>query len=655
MSARLAVMALLGLIASQQSCFGLCNLSPDIQSKRKPSPLELTANDSKGRAFEFYNKSYALLIGESNYALWSPLRSISNELTSLQAALEAHGFEVFGFIDAPADRLNQILECFANTKGSEAGTRVLVFYAGHGATRRVRDQAIGYVVPVDAPTKKPDTEEEFLTKAIRLSKFVEWASAMESKHVLFVFDSCFSGSILNSRGDPPEQKSKPSNYVFSDEANAPLREFIASGSEDQPVPEPSTFANLFVRALLGETEADSNHDGYLTGRELIAYLSGWVPKYVPSQTPVSGRIKDARLDRGDFIFKLPARVENVTFRSSSSSDALRPILTASAETSDQAVSARAYELESLITTAPSPCAGRCESSAPTYELNMMVPRAFPQNTRLEKLELRCISGACATTALIGSGPSISEDGRAGSASFRAWGASSTWRLSGTLGAKNEGDQVLVLNTVSQVIEKVAPGKLSIERKVQPPSADQQSQIEDLLKDLESDVTPVRRGARNRLAEVLAGATPETTATVVRRIPTGSYRYQLGVVEALSKVPGGWIAADTIVRDIVKPLAEKREPSLRQSAKRALDNMAGFIDYNQSKGGLTNDSSSRNPTVNQAGTKLRVTSTIALRALPEPEGNVVQTLVNGECVRVRGTNNTGGSSGWLRVLPSKCGS
>lgn len=653
MHARLAALVLLSLIGSQQPSFGLCNLNPDIQSKQKPSPSELTANDVKGRAFEFYNKSYALLIGESNYASWSPLRSVATELTSLQAALEAHGFEVFGFIDAPADRLNQILECFASTKGNETGTRVLVFYAGHGATRRVRDQTIGYVVPVDAPTKKPGTEEEFLSKAIRLSKFVEWASAMESKHVLFVFDSCFSGSILNSRGDLLEQKSRPSNYVFSDEANAPLREFIASGSEDQPVPEPSTFANLFVRALLGETEADSNRDGFLTGRELIAYLSGWVPKYVPSQTPVSGRIKDARLDRGDFIFKLPERVENVTFRSIPPSDALSPVLTSS-QSSSEAISARPYELESLLTTAPSRCTDGCESSAPTYELNIAVPRAFPQNTRLEKLELRCISGACRTTSVVGSGPSISEGGRTGSVAFKAWGTPSTWRLSGTLGTKNEDRQVLVLNTISQAIEEVDPRKLSIERKALPPSTEQLSQMEGLLKSLESDDTPVRRGARKQLAVVLTGATPETTAAVVRQIPTGSYRYQLGVVEALSQVPGGWIATDAIVRDIIRPLAEKREPSLRQAAKGALNNMAGFIDYKQNERALVNDRPSQGSPASPVGRKLRVTSTVVLRATPELEGNIVRTVENGECVRVRDLDNSTGTSGWLRVLPTKCG-
>lgn len=649
MHPRLVILIFLSLIAGQQPCFGLCNLTPAIQSERKPSPLEMTANDARGRTFEFYNKSYALLIGESNYTKWSPLKSISNELTSLKAALEAHGFEVFGFIDEPAEQLNKIVECFVTTKGNEAGARIIVFYAGHGATRRVHGQTIGYVVPIDAPAKNPESEEEFRTKAIRLSKFVEWAGAMEAKHALFVFDSCFSGSILNSRGGPPEQKSKPSTYVFSDEANAPLREFIASGSEDQPVPEPSTFGNLFVRALMGETEADSNQDGFLTGRELFTYLSGWVPKYVPSQTPVAGRIRNDRLDRGDIIFKLPERAENVTFHSSSSPDTLRPFLTASSQPSTEAVSARAYELESLITTAPSNCTEGCEGSAPIYELGIAVPGAFPQTTRIVKLDLSCLSGGCKTTSIKMS-PSISEDGRSGGVSFAAWGASSTWRLSGTLGAESQGNKIFVVNPVSQNIQQIDPSTVSVEQKLQSFPRDQ-GQIEDLLKRLESDVTRVRRDARKRLADVLSAAPSETTTAIVRRIPTGSYRYQLGVVEALSRVKGGWIAADTIVGAIIRPLAENRDPSLKRSAKAALGNMAGFIE--RGNGSIVNANPEKNSTQIQIGTILKATSFVALRAQPKPEGNVVHTLGNGECVRVGGIEAKGNLGGWLRVIPSRC--
>ncbi len=418
-------------------------------------------------------------------------------------------------------------------------------------------------------------------------------------------------------------------------ALAPLREFIASGSEDQVVPEPSTFAELFVRALLGEApEADSNRDGFLTGRELIAYLTGWVPKYISSQTPVSGRIKDVELDRGDFIFKLPERVENVAFGPSAPSDNFRAILRASAEPGNDAIAARAYNLETLITTAPSVCKERCEDDAPTYELKIAVPKAFSENTKLEKIELRCINGSCGTTSVAGSGPVISEDGRLSSASLRAWGASSTWRLSAALGVTNEGDQVTVIDTVSQAVQKVDPSRLSIERAAQRPSADQEKQVEALLPKLESDVASERRGARYQLATILTTASAETTAALIRRIPTGSYRYQLGVSEALSRIATGWVAADSITIDIVSHLTESRDHSLKDSAKAALKNAARFAYYGE---GLTflsaTGSASDTRLKNISGPALLKTKmNVNLRSAPSPEANVLQTLRSGECVR-----------------------
>jgi hypothetical protein len=51
----------------------------------------------------------------------------------------------------------------------------------------------------DAPSPSDD-EQGFLGKAIPMGQFNAWARQMEALHVLFVFDSCFSGSIFVSRG-----------------------------------------------------------------------------------------------------------------------------------------------------------------------------------------------------------------------------------------------------------------------------------------------------------------------------------------------------------------------------------------------------------------------------------------------------------------------
>jgi hypothetical protein len=75
---------------------------------------------------------------------------------------------------------------------------------------------------------------------------------------LFIFDSCFSGSIFEIRSErnvPPEIESKTA---------APVRLFITAGTKNQPVPDDSIFRLYFVRAF-EQREGDLNRDGRAWG------------------------------------------------------------------------------------------------------------------------------------------------------------------------------------------------------------------------------------------------------------------------------------------------------------------------------------------------------------------------------------------------------
>lgn len=85
------------------SCFALCFSSivyavdcpvpPTEVTNPQPTTPEMTYPDLKGRDFEFYDKSYALLIGESRYPQ-KPLTSVPAELRKLRSTLEGQGFYV---------------------------------------------------------------------------------------------------------------------------------------------------------------------------------------------------------------------------------------------------------------------------------------------------------------------------------------------------------------------------------------------------------------------------------------------------------------------------------------------------------------------------------------------------------------------------------
>lgn len=212
------------------------------------------------------------------------------------------------YLDLKSTEFSNAIECFIAKVGYNPKARVIVYIASHGITRTPMDKPIGYLLPIDALL--PTSDPKFALKAIRISKFLDWAEALEVKHALFIFDACFSGTIMMSRSSAPSVQPS-SGYVFSDNVQKPLRIFFASGTAEQEVPANSFYANLLTQALLGErNEADSNRDGYLTGTELAVFLENEVPTY-SKQTPIHGRILDETLDIGEIIFKLPNAAENI--------------------------------------------------------------------------------------------------------------------------------------------------------------------------------------------------------------------------------------------------------------------------------------------------------------------------------------------------------
>jgi hypothetical protein len=122
----------------------------------------------------------------------------------------------------------------------------------------------GDIIPADAPS--PKDVADFRDKAISLRRFGEFMREASAKHVLAIFDSCFSGTEFNvARSLPPP--------AITLATTQPVREFISSGEAEQTVSDDGTFRRLFLDALAGkEPDADPNHDGYVTGTELGLFL-----------------------------------------------------------------------------------------------------------------------------------------------------------------------------------------------------------------------------------------------------------------------------------------------------------------------------------------------------------------------------------------------
>ena len=250
--------------------------------------------DASGRQITLYEGSYALVVGVSDYtAGWPKLPSVVDETKEVQAALEANGFNVRRVLNPDEDTLKRELEDFIDQYGYQRDNRLLIFFSGHGYSRQ--KGAKGYLVPTDAPDPRVN-ETGFLRKALPMNQILAWCRQLESKHVLFLFDSCFSGTIFKTKALP---EIPPHISALS---ARPVRQFISAGDEGEQVPAKSVFAKCFIRGLQGE--ADLTKDGYITGSELGMYLRDKVLYYRTGQTPQYGKIRDPDLDEGDFIFKV---------------------------------------------------------------------------------------------------------------------------------------------------------------------------------------------------------------------------------------------------------------------------------------------------------------------------------------------------------------
>ncbi|MBI2192379.1 MAG: SUMF1/EgtB/PvdO family nonheme iron enzyme [Planctomycetes bacterium] len=269
-------------------------LLPAVLHAEDAKGLRVVYKDSQGRDVECcsYAGSYALLIGVSDYTGgWPDLDAVPSEMEAVEQALSLHGFQVQKVLNPDGDGLERAFKSFIQEHGYEESNRLLFFFSGHGYTRENRQK--GYLVPADAPDPRKD-EKAFLRKALTMNDILNWSRKMEARHALFLFDSCFSGTVFHSKALP---EAPPHIQALTAK---PVRQFITAGSAGEEVPAKSVFTPCFIKALRGE--ADLTKDGFITGTELGLYLLEKVKIYDAAQTPQYGKIRDPELDEGDFVF-----------------------------------------------------------------------------------------------------------------------------------------------------------------------------------------------------------------------------------------------------------------------------------------------------------------------------------------------------------------
>ena len=256
--------------------------------------FKVLVKTSEGSSIPLYKQYRALVIGVSDYLYWPRLPNAVKDAQEVASALRELGFSTKVLENPASEEIKRALNKLVSQE-SNADDGVLIYFAGHGDTVRLADGTdLGYIVPKDCPLRSKDLND-FLANAISMDNIQTYSLLLKAKHLLAVFDSCFSGSIFAlSRETPADITHKTAQ---------PVRQYITAGGTDESVPDKSIFKDCFLEGIRGE--ADANRDGDITGSELGIYLESKVVNYTRSaQHPQYGKIRNLKLDKGDFVFVL---------------------------------------------------------------------------------------------------------------------------------------------------------------------------------------------------------------------------------------------------------------------------------------------------------------------------------------------------------------
>jgi peptidoglycan/xylan/chitin deacetylase (PgdA/CDA1 family)/uncharacterized caspase-like protein len=262
-----------------------------------------TGHTSTGDAKKsYYRESWAVIVGINDYQNWPRLRYCVNDADSVeQMLITQYGFKKSNIIkllnkEATRERIVWALgDQLADPNKVGKDDRVFVFFAGHGATRRLPSgKELGYIVPVDAEA------EASQAKSISMTQLQEFCELIPAKHLFFVIDSCYSGlALTRSRG----LSSKNANYL-EEITRRMARQILTAGGADQQVADNgpgghSIFTWTLLQGLQGLADSDGN--GAITASELGAYISPIVSS-LSQQTPSFGNLIGS--EGGEFVFEL---------------------------------------------------------------------------------------------------------------------------------------------------------------------------------------------------------------------------------------------------------------------------------------------------------------------------------------------------------------
>lgn len=241
---------------------------------------------------EGYEDSYAVCIGINDYKNYRNLKFAESDAITIKDKFIKRGFkEVKLLLGSEATREN-ILESLIWLKNvSRKNDRIIFYYAGHGKIEKGTRGSISYIIPYDT------SQENYTINAISIDTIKNQSKLLEAKHILYLFDSCYSGTdIMNTRND--------NSFIAEMTKNSVVFMICGGTAEEETIEtvDHGLFTKYILKGIDGKADYDKNR--IITGSELGLYSKRWVSvkakNFNKVQTPQYGRFSGD----GEIVFYL---------------------------------------------------------------------------------------------------------------------------------------------------------------------------------------------------------------------------------------------------------------------------------------------------------------------------------------------------------------
>ncbi|MBT3915507.1 MAG: hypothetical protein HN731_07365 [Rhodospirillaceae bacterium] len=273
----------------KQEAARLARLNAEADAKAKQLAALQTNQSAKPKSNPLANINFgtyhALVIGINNYKNLKPLKTAVTDANAIAEVLkEKYGFKVSKLINpSHEDILDKLDELRETLKFKD---NLLIYYAGHGWLDNKSDQ--GYWLASNAKKKRR-------SRWISNSTLTDTLKAIESKHVMVVADSCYSGRLVRGLKIDTKDRNDPKYYQQMSRKKA--RVVITSGGLE-PVEDGKGVHSPFARAFL---QALNENDGVIDGSKLFHTIRRPVMVNA-NQTPQYSDVRRAGHDGGDSLF-----------------------------------------------------------------------------------------------------------------------------------------------------------------------------------------------------------------------------------------------------------------------------------------------------------------------------------------------------------------